>query len=315
MTRRLRQTGRLTPNLLLLAASPALAQAPSSADTTVMSLAPQPLRIVEVVEPIHPTVAPSPDGRMFAAIQPRPDPILWIVPADGSEPFAFRKMWAAYYPRWSPSGDRLGFIAAFGPPRVWTVELDPATGWPIDPPRLLIYIEANAFAFSPDGKRIALVAARSTAAGASEIHIIEWETRKSRVLLRERGVVYRLDWTPDARSIYYGLVPDTPSPEAPHHIKSVSVASGATKAVRAGGEFLGLAPNGDLLLQRPAQDDVGAESLVEIVALNDGSLSRVGLPSGVRSVAWAANSEALVFVAPVEDRDEIWQIPIEPGSP
>ena len=314
MTTPFRRAAGFTQALILLAAGPMTAQAPP-ADTTVMPLAPQPLRIAEVAAPIHPTVAPSPDGRMFAAIQPRPDPILWIVPADGSEPFAFRKMWAAYYPRWSPSGERVGFLAAIGPPRVWTVEIDSATGRPTDPPRLLIYIGANAFAFSPDGKRIALVASQSTAAGASEIHIVEWETRRSRVLLRERGVVYRLDWTPDGRSIYYGLVPDAPSADAPHRVKTVSVGSGVVNTIRAGGEFLGLSPNGELVLQRLAQDDAGSENLVEVVALNEGSVMRIRLPNGVRSVAWAANSEALVLVTPAEDRDVIWQIPIMPGSP
>ncbi|MHC4985938.1 MAG: hypothetical protein ACYTFO_07255 [Planctomycetota bacterium] len=321
MTTRFRWTADFVSALLLLAAGPAMAQAPP-ADTTVVSpadsaviLAPRPERIALVAAPIHPTVAPSPDARMFAAIQTRPDPILWIVPADGSEPYAFRKMWAAYYPRWSPSGDRVGFIAAIGPPRVWTVEIDPTTGRPMDPPRLLIYIEANAFAFSPDGARLALVGARSTAAGASEIHIIDWETRKSLVLLRERGAIYRLDWAPDARSIYYGLVPEAPSLDAPHQIKAVAVASGRASRVHTGGEFLGLAPNGELLLQRVAAEDAGPENLVEVVALNDGSSTRIRLPCGVRSVVWAANSDALILVAPVDDGDGIWQIPIRAVSP
>jgi hypothetical protein len=323
MKMRVRRTASFAPMLLLLAGSPAVAQAPPPPDTTMMPpadstpipFAPPPVRIAPVAAPIHPTVAPSPDARMFAAIQTRPDPILWIVPADGSEPYAFRRMWAAYYPRWSPSGDRVGFLAAIGPPRVWTVELDPVSGRPIDPPRLLIYIEANAFAFSPDGARIALVAARSTAAGASEIHIVDWETRKSRMLLRERGTIYRVDWAPDARSIYYGMVPDAPSPDAPHRIKTVAVASGSKSAVRAGGEFLGLAPNGELMLQRVAQEEAGSDNLVEVVALNDGSSTKIRLPSGVRSVAWAANSDALILVAPIDEGDGIWQIPIKSVAP
>jgi dipeptidyl aminopeptidase/acylaminoacyl peptidase len=329
MTTPFRPTAGSTLVLLILAAKPAVAQAPPPPDTSavlstdsvtppadsVILLAPRPMPVAAVEAPIHPTVAPSPDGRMFAAIQTRPDPILWIVPADGSEPYAFRKMWAAYYPRWSPSGDRLGFIAAIGPPRVWTVELDLETGRPIDPPRLLIYIEANAFAFSPDGTRIALVAARSTAAGASELHIIDWETRSRRRLLRERGSIYRLDWAPDGRSIYYGLLPFAPSPEAPHRVKKVSVASGAADAVRDGGEFLGLAPNGEWLLQRVPADSAGSESVVEVVALDDGQVTRIRLPSGIWSVSWAGTSDALVLVAPIEDEDGIWQIPIKPVMP
>lgn len=290
------------------------AQSPAP-DSTPRLLTPQPQRVAEIDAPIHPTVAPSPGGRMFAAIQTRPAPVLWIVPADGGEPFAFREMWAAYAPRWSPSGDRVGFIAAIGPPRIWTVELDSSTARPIDPPRLLIRTSANAFAFSPDGARIALVASRSTAAGVSEIHIVGWESRDSRVLLRESGAIYRLDWAPDARSIYYGLVPNEPSPESPHRLKRVSVASGRSATLRAGGEFLGLSPDGRLVLQRPAPDVDGADNLVDVVALEDGSVTRVRLPDGVRSMTWAAASDAVIFVAPAGSRDVIWRLSVRPDAP
>jgi hypothetical protein len=300
--------------LTFAATTPLLAQAPPP-DTTPTILSPQPQRIAEIRAPIHPTVAPSPDGRMFAAIQTRPAPVLWIVPADGGEPFAFREMWAAYAPRWSPSGDRVGFIAAIGPPRIWTVELDSTTARPIDPPRLLIRTSANAFAFSPDGARIALVASRSTAVGASEIHIVGWESRDSRVLLRESGAIYRLDWAPDARSIYYGLVPDEPSPDSPHRLKTVSVASGTSAAVRAGGEFLGLSPDGRFVLQRPAPDVDGSDTLVDVIELDDGSVTRVRLPDGVRSMTWAAKSGAIIVVAPAGSRDVIWRLPVRPDTP
>jgi Tol biopolymer transport system component len=282
----------------------------SAADSTVPVLEPSPQRLAEIDVPIHPTVAPSPDGRMFAAIQTRPAPVLWIVRAGGGEPFAFRQMWATYAPRWSPSGDRIGFIAAIGPPRVWTVELDPATGQPIDPPRLLIRTLANAFAFAPDGAHIALVASRSTAAGASEIHIVNWETRQARVLLRESGAIYRLDWSPDARSIYYGLAPVPPPPDGHQLLKAVSVASGRTSTVRAGGEFIGLSPDGARVLQRPGTADEGSGNLVEVVALEAGSVTKVRLPAGVRSMAWAADSDAIIAVTPAGSQDVIWEIPV-----
>jgi dipeptidyl aminopeptidase/acylaminoacyl peptidase len=302
------------PIATALAASPLVSQQTELPDVAAKRIAPGPQLVARIDAAIHPTVAPSPDSRFYAAIQTRPDPVLWIVPIDGSKPFAFRKMWAAYNARWSPSGNRIGFIAAIGPPRVWTVEVDPASGRAMDPPRLLVRTGANAFAFSPDGARIALVASRSTAAAASEIHIIDWETRQVRVLLRERGMIYRLDWSPDGRSIYYGL--DTSSTTgASHEVKQVSLATGSAKAVRAVGQYVGLSPDGKALLAKPAEGDQGGDNLVEVVALNDGSVTTIELPPGLRSVGWAASSEALVLVAPADDKDGIWEIPIKAKGP
>ncbi len=297
-----------------LAASPLVAQHSQLEDAATKRIAPEPELVARIDVAIHPTVAPSPDSRFYAAIQTRPDPVLWIVPTDRSDPFAFRKMWAAYHARWSPSGNRIGFIAAIGPPRVWTVEVDPASGRAMDPPRLLIRTGANAFAFSPDGARIALVASRSTAAAASEIHIIDWETREVRVLLRERGMIYRLDWSPDGRSIYYGL--DASSTNgASHEVKQVCLATGSAKAVRAVGEYVGLSLDGKALLARPVEGDQGGDNLVEVVALEEGLVTTIELPPRLRSVGWAASSAALVLVAPADDTDGIWEIPIKATEP
>jgi hypothetical protein len=307
---RIRFSVLTTPLAIALTASQLIAQQTEPEDAAARRLAPEPQLVAQIGAAIHPKVAPSPDSRFYAAIQTRPDPVLWIVPTDGSDPFAFRKMWAAYNARWSPSGDRIGFIAAIGPPRVWTVEIDPASGRPMDPPRLLIRTGANAFAFSPDGARIALVASRSTAAAASEIHIIDWETRRVRVLLRERGMVYRLDWSPDGRSIYYGLDSSSVT-DAINELKQVSLATVSSKTVRAVGEYIGLSPDGKALLARPIEGDQAGENLVEVVGLEDGSVITIELPTDLRSVGWAASSAALVVVAPAEDKDGIWEIPIK----
>jgi hypothetical protein len=302
------------PLAIAVPASQLIAQQAELKDSAAKHLAPEPRLVATIDAAIHPTVAPSPDSRFYAAIQTRPDPVLWIVPTDGSDPFAFRKMWAAYNARWSPSGDRVGFIAAIGPPRVWTVEVDPASGRPMDPPRLLIRTGANAFAFSPDGARIALVASLSTAAAASEIHIIDWQTRQVIVLLRERGMVYRLDWSPDGRSIYYGLDASSVT-DAINQIKQVSLATGSAKTVRAVGEYVGLSPDGKALLARPVEGNPDGNNLVEVVALEDGSVITIELPAGLRSLGWAADSAALVLVAPAEGKDGIWQIPIKSTEP
>ncbi len=295
--------------------------------------------------PVDPGVAPAPDDRFIAALQPRPDPIIWIVPTDGSAPFPLREGWAAFRLRWSPSGDRIGFIAAVGPPRVWTIELDPRTGQPRAPPRMLIRTSANAYAFAPDGRRIALVTSRSTAAGASEIRIVDWATRDWRTLARESGPVYRLDWSPDGRWLYYGVDPAADDPD--HRIRRVDVATGSTTTVRRTGSYLGLSPDGRRILYTPSSGPraPGATSAAPArsasqetargsrrrtdgttdrepgtaarfaIADVDGGPARVfQLPVDSGMPRWSGDGAALLAVRPRDDGHAILRIPIAPGA-
>jgi len=309
LSARLRRLARPLAGLLALACAGQLrAQTQvEHADPAPIVVRPVPRRFAELDVPLHPAVAPAPDGRFFAALQTRPDPVLWIVPADGGEPFAFRKMWAAYKPRWAPSGNRIGFIAAIGPPRIWTVEVDPATGRPIDPPRLLYRTAANAFAFSPDGERVAFVPRSTTAAGASEIHIVEWESRRVRRLLREDGMIYRLDWSPDGAFIYYGLAPNAPA-DSTHRVVRARVANGSAQTVLHVQEFLGLAPDGWTLLYRPAHAEQSQRDVLELALTGGERLVRIAVPAGA-TPTWGPSAASLVQVRASEAGDEIWVIP------
>jgi Tol biopolymer transport system component len=267
----------------------------------------RPLRIADLAVPLQPTLAISPDGRFFAAVQSRPDPILWIIPADGGEPFSYRRMWAAYKPRWSPSGKRIGFIAGIGPPRIWTVEVDPATARPIDPPRLLIRTAANAFAFSPDGERVALIASHSTAAGVSEIRIVTWETRAERILLRENGLIYRVDWSPDGQFLYYGVSPTGFGAEPANFIVRCRVVTGKPTTVRRVGEFLGLSPDGQYLLFRPTDNEGAAGSRLLMATVDGDTPVEIEVPGGAQA-AWGASSSSLVQISYGDSGDTIWRL-------
>lgn len=281
----------------------------ASADSAIVPLVTPTARLVSALAvPIDPNLAPAPDGRFFAVLQVRPDPVIWIVPVDGGEPFSFRRSWAASQPRWSPSSNRLGFIAGVGPPRIWTVEVDSASGRAIDPPRLLFRTPANAFAFAPDGSRIAIVTARSTAAGASEIRIVDWESRRSRVLLRARGAIYRLDWSADGY-IYYGVLPDLREPDAPHVVRRISIRGGTPETVYRAGEFLGLSPDGAYLLRRAAGQSVDAGRF-ELARIDGTPVLRLNLPSGSGTPRWAASSRALVQVRAAGTGHGIWEAPV-----
>ncbi len=296
----------------LICAPGALAQTvAASADTAaVRVITPTARMVAALAVPIDPNVAPAPNGRFFAALQTRPDPVIWIVPADGGEAFSFRRSWAAFQPRWSPSGNRIGFIAGVGPPRIWTVEVDSASGRAIDPPRLLFRTPANAYAFAPDGQRIAMVTARSTAAGASEIRIVDWESRNSRMLFRARGAIYRLDWSGDGY-IYYGLLPDAREPGMPHIVRRIALRGGTPETLYRGGEFLGLSPDGAYLLRRAAGESVDPGQF-EVAGADGTPLLRLNLPSGSSAPRWAASFRALIQARAAGAGHGIWEVPVCP---
>lgn len=321
---------RLAPFILPIALFPGHLRAQSPTDGSPLSRSATATghAIARLAVPIHDVVSPAPNGHLLAALQTRPRPILWIVP-DDRQPFAFREWWAAYLPRWAPSGNRIGFLSAGGDPRVWTVEVDTATGRPVAPPRLLIRTVTSAFTFDPEGRQVALVPARTTAQGIGEIRLVEWASRRERALVREPGLIYWLDWSPDGKWIYYGRAPADERGRAGHEVRRVRVADGTTATVLKGvGAFLGLSPDGRLLLCRPLEADTedgatqgdasdgtmagGASSPgsgVEVARLDGQVVARLRLPAG-GTPRWAATSDALLQVRSSDDGDEIWTIPL-----
>jgi hypothetical protein len=282
------------------------------ADSTLVVLRPEPVRVAAIDVPIDPTVAPSPDGRFVAVLQTRPQPLVWIVPTDGGKPFAYRKTWSATKLRWSRSGNRIGFIADGGPPRIWTIEVDPATGRAMDPPRMLYRDAVNAYTFSPDGEWVAYVPRRTTAAGASEIHIVEWESRKVRVVLREDGMIYHLDWSPDGEYLYYGVMPATTDEDPAHRVRRARVRDGRSANVLTAGEFLGLSADGLYLLCRPAGWSSEDGNIVELAGIDGRRIMRIEVAPGPAPRWGAVGPGAIVQVLPSEEGVAIWAIPACP---
>ncbi len=154
------------------------------------------------------------------------------------------------------------------------------------------------------------MASRSTAAGASEIHLVDWASRRYHVLLRETGMIYRLDWAPDGDFIYYGLLPEEAEAESAHRVVRAAVRDGARTTVRVTGEFLGLSPDGARLLYRPREKRDTQRDVVETAPLADGFPARLTLLPGTAEPYWSASSKSLLTVRAKAEGDEVWEVPL-----
>jgi len=152
----------------------------------------------------------APDGRRLAFV--REDEI-WVVEADGTRLTRVTGHPAGTsHPRWSPDGKRIAFLSRQrGWSQVWLIDAPvPRRGRPANEPRrpepvplTETGIDCESFGWSPDGRRLAVVAQRNAEAlETRQIALVDVPDGTSRVVAGESSFDTGPRWLPDGSLLY-----------------------------------------------------------------------------------------------------------------
>jgi Tol biopolymer transport system component len=185
--------------------------------------------------------------------------------------------------RWSPDGRFLAYTASLPGTReryVWVVPMDTATGLPKGTPRR-ISTHAGAWStWSPDGKRIAFVAADS---GKTRVMVVPFNGGDGEILYEAKasfgaGNYARIVWSPDGAYILGpGATQWLRINVRTKHVDSIPLAAMA---------IVGYSPDG----KRIAQFNYQQQVIVISSAADGHELARLSLPQRVFPIGWSATT-------------------------
>lgn len=152
----------------------------------------------------------SPDGRRLAYVR---DDEVWVMEADGSRATrVVAKPGVARLPRWSPDGRRLAFVSRRrGWSQVWLIDAPvPKRGRPAHDPKPPVAqvltkpgVDIDAFEWSPDGTRIALMARHlQNDPETYQIALIDVASGKVEVIAGESSLDTGARWMADGSLLY-----------------------------------------------------------------------------------------------------------------
>lgn len=151
----------------------------------------------------------SADGRRLAFVR---DDAIWVIGADGSgQTRATGHPAGSTRPRWSPDGRTLAFVSRRrGWSRLWRIAAPvPRRGRPAskpvppDPePLSPAGVDVEDFAWSPDGRRIAIAAQRAENLATSQIHVLDLATGDELQVAGDGEWAAGPSWTPDGELLF-----------------------------------------------------------------------------------------------------------------
>jgi dipeptidyl aminopeptidase/acylaminoacyl peptidase len=151
----------------------------------------------------------SPDGRRIAYVR---DGAIWVIGSDGARPTCVAEHPAGNsHPRWSPDGRTIAFLSRRrGWSQVWLVDAPvPRRGRPPRqprPPEVRVLtrtgVDVDGFAWSPDGRSIAVRSQRDADLTCNQIHLVDPETSEERQVAGSASWDTAATWAPDGSLLY-----------------------------------------------------------------------------------------------------------------
>jgi dipeptidyl aminopeptidase/acylaminoacyl peptidase len=152
----------------------------------------------------------SPDGRRIVFVR---DEAIWMVDVEGSHQALVTHHPAGNrMPRWSPDGHQIGFVSRRrGWDQVWLVDAPvPRRGRPATHPRApepaaltAGGIDVDEFAWSPDGRTIAVAAQRMADLMTSQIVLVDVASRAELLIAGQDEWATGPRWLPDGSGLLY----------------------------------------------------------------------------------------------------------------
>ncbi|MFH1763825.1 MAG: hypothetical protein ABIF09_06505, partial [Gemmatimonadota bacterium] len=244
------------------------------------------------------SVAVSPDGRWIAwpGIREGVSEI-WVASTTGTEPIRVSGSGHDYNdnPVWFPDSRRLAFrsgSASFGP-FIYSVDLDPQTGRPVDPPRQVSIepLPQYGFTVSPDGNRIAYVAPREE--GRKALRVVPANGGTARTIWETEDPLWWPSWSSDGESVY--VITGTPGELRVVRRLPVEGGPGEVAAQWEDGLLYALSPDGRYVSRSVTASS--GETLWELATIEGRGLARFKLPENMAPAGFWPGQPAIVAAA------------------